>query len=224
VRRARLCAHPTLRARGGVHFGWWLSSSHRPQHMGKPGRSAAAAGNDRTLSSSHPLPNARRFGRRPAPSAAGGHPLDGASDHGVSEALYLRDPDQNGVELYWDRPNESWPRTPAGDLSMFTRPLDLASLLKTSSESHYRHSPTGASKIPTQSGQAWLGRPKETCIPNPRNESERNCEISPPCTSLSMTNPTLQDDQRKQRGQQRQKTIQSLQHRGKILSRAVHTQ
>ena len=65
-----------------------------------------------------------------------GIPLEGASDHGVSEALYLRDPDQNGVELYWDRPNESWPRTPAGDLSMFTRPLDLASLLRTSSESH----------------------------------------------------------------------------------------
>jgi catechol 2,3-dioxygenase len=56
-------------------------------------------------------------------------PLDGASDHGVSEALYLRDPDDNGVELYWDRQPESWPRTPQGDLSMFTRRLDLNSLL-----------------------------------------------------------------------------------------------
>jgi len=65
-----------------------------------------------------------------------GIPLDGASDHGVSEALYLRDPDQNGVELYWDRPKETWPRTPAGDLAMFTRPLDLDGLLKTSSEAH----------------------------------------------------------------------------------------
>jgi catechol 2,3-dioxygenase len=63
-----------------------------------------------------------------------GIPLEGASDHGVSEALYLRDPDQNGLELYWDRPQETWPRTPAGDLAMFTRPLDLASLLKTSGE------------------------------------------------------------------------------------------
>ena len=62
--------------------------------------------------------------------------LDGASDHGVSEALYLRDPDQNGVELYWDRPQENWPRTPAGELAMFTRPLDLDSLLKTSRESN----------------------------------------------------------------------------------------
>jgi catechol 2,3-dioxygenase len=56
--------------------------------------------------------------------------LDGASDHGVSEALYLRDPDQNGVELYWDRPTEQWPRTPGGELAMFTRALDLDGLLK----------------------------------------------------------------------------------------------
>ena len=56
--------------------------------------------------------------------------LDGASDHGVSEALYLRDPDDNGVELYWDRPHEAWPRTPDGELAMFTRRLDLNGLLK----------------------------------------------------------------------------------------------
>jgi catechol 2,3-dioxygenase len=55
--------------------------------------------------------------------------LDGASDHGVSEALYLRDPDNNGVELYWDRPMEKWPRNPAGELAMFTLPLDLNRLL-----------------------------------------------------------------------------------------------
>ena len=58
-----------------------------------------------------------------------GIPLEGASDHGVSEALYLRDPDNNGVELYWDRPQDEWPRTPDGGLAMFTRPLDLDSLL-----------------------------------------------------------------------------------------------
>jgi catechol 2,3-dioxygenase len=58
-----------------------------------------------------------------------GVPLDGASDHGVSEALYLRDPDQNGVELYWDRPQEQWPRNPDGSLAMTTGPLDLADLL-----------------------------------------------------------------------------------------------
>src|SRR5438552_16063808 len=56
--------------------------------------------------------------------------LDGASDHGVSEALYLRDPDQNGIELYWDRPKESWPRGPNGELAMFTVPLDVDDLLR----------------------------------------------------------------------------------------------
>ncbi len=58
-----------------------------------------------------------------------GVPLDGASDHGVSEALYLRDPDGNGVELYWDRPQVDWPRTADGRLAMYTKGLDLASLL-----------------------------------------------------------------------------------------------
>ncbi len=60
---------------------------------------------------------------------AAGVPLDGAADHGVSEALYLRDPDGNGVELYWDRPREAWPRTPEGELAMYTRQLDLEGLL-----------------------------------------------------------------------------------------------
>ena len=56
--------------------------------------------------------------------------LEGASDHGVSEALYLRDPDDNGVELYWDRPEPDWPRTPQGHLAMYTQPLDLQELLR----------------------------------------------------------------------------------------------
>jgi catechol 2,3-dioxygenase len=55
--------------------------------------------------------------------------LDGASDHGVSEALYLRDPDQNGVELYWDKPEAKWPRNPDGSLKMVTQRLDLQDLL-----------------------------------------------------------------------------------------------
>jgi catechol 2,3-dioxygenase len=58
-----------------------------------------------------------------------GIPLEGASDHGVSEAIYLRDPDGNGVELYRDRPKEEWPRAEDGSLKMHTRPLDLAALL-----------------------------------------------------------------------------------------------
>lgn len=56
--------------------------------------------------------------------------LEGAADHGVSEAIYLRDPDQNGVELYRDRPEAEWPRDAAGGLAMFTRPLDLEALLR----------------------------------------------------------------------------------------------
>ena len=60
--------------------------------------------------------------------AAGGARLSGASDHGVSEALYLDDPEGNGVELYWDRPREAWPRDAGGRIEMFTAPLDLAGL------------------------------------------------------------------------------------------------
>lgn len=58
------------------------------------------------------------------------YPLRGASDHGVSEALYLDDPDGNGVELYWDRPKDQWPYHADGSLNMYTRPLDIEDLLK----------------------------------------------------------------------------------------------
>jgi len=61
---------------------------------------------------------------------AAGIPLQGASDHGVSEALYLADPDQNGVELYWDRPEPAWPRDERGGITMFSRALDLDDLLR----------------------------------------------------------------------------------------------
>jgi catechol 2,3-dioxygenase len=56
-------------------------------------------------------------------------PLDGAADHGVSEALYLRDPDNNGVELYWDRPENQWPKDAQGNLAMYSRALDLKAIL-----------------------------------------------------------------------------------------------
>ena len=58
-----------------------------------------------------------------------GYPFTGASDHGVSEALYLNDPDENGVELYWDKPKEQWPTNADGSLTMYTNPLDIANLL-----------------------------------------------------------------------------------------------
>ena len=60
-----------------------------------------------------------------------GYPINGASDHGVSEAIYLRDPDNNGIELYWDRPREDWPQKENGEMEMYTRPLDIQSLLNT---------------------------------------------------------------------------------------------
>lgn len=59
-----------------------------------------------------------------------GIPLDGAANHGVSEAIYVRDPDGNGVELYWDRPEAEWPRTADGSLAMVTQPLNLEELLR----------------------------------------------------------------------------------------------
>jgi catechol 2,3-dioxygenase len=71
-----------------------------------------------------------------------GIPLDGASDHGVSEALYLRDPDENGVELYWDRPTDQWPRAENGDVNMFTHPLDLDGLLAETSVPASRATPS----------------------------------------------------------------------------------
>ncbi|MEX1212637.1 MAG: hypothetical protein WEA36_07315 [Balneolaceae bacterium] len=58
------------------------------------------------------------------------YPLTGASDHGVSEAVYLNDPDGNGVELYRDRPREEWPQKEDGGIDMFTRPLSLENLLR----------------------------------------------------------------------------------------------
>src|SRR5258705_2417668 len=58
------------------------------------------------------------------------YPLTGASDHGVSEAIYLNDPDKNGVELYWDKPKEKWPRDAEGNLQMVTDALDIESLLR----------------------------------------------------------------------------------------------
>jgi catechol 2,3-dioxygenase len=61
---------------------------------------------------------------------AAGIPLEGASDHGVSEAIYLRDPDGNGLELYWDRPQDQWPRDACGGLAMVTERLDLKALLQ----------------------------------------------------------------------------------------------
>ena len=117
-------------ARGRLHFGGRLSSPHRPEHLGEQRRPATAAGHDRPVPHGHPV--SRRAPRSPTPCAACRRPASRStapSDHGVSEALYLRDPDDNGVELYCDRAPADWPREVGGGLAMFTRRLDLASLL-----------------------------------------------------------------------------------------------
>ena len=75
------------------------------------------------------FPDRRTLGQAVQRVLDAGIPLTGASDHGVSEAIYLDDPDGNGVELYRDRPQEEWPKTPDGEFTMFTRPLDVAALL-----------------------------------------------------------------------------------------------
>ena len=112
LRRARLRADAALRQPGRLRRGRRLSPPHRPQHLGEQGRLAAAARHHRPLSTSpssiRPAPHSPMRCKRLVDARV---PLDGASDHGVSEALYLRDPDGNGIELYWDRDEADWPRT-----------------------------------------------------------------------------------------------------------------
>ena len=100
--------------------------------MGVEGRLAAGARNHGPLPRRDALPDPARARRRPATGcSAAGIALTGASDHGVSEALYVRDPDGNGVELYWDRPAEQWPRDAEDPkrVAMFSAPLDITDLL-----------------------------------------------------------------------------------------------
>ncbi|MFD1467156.1 VOC family protein [Hymenobacter caeli] len=74
-------------------------------------------------------PTRADLGRVVGRLVAAGYPLTGAADHGVSEAVYLNDPDGNGLELYWDRPRAAWPRDAAGGVAMYTHPLDLPALV-----------------------------------------------------------------------------------------------
>ncbi|MEI7927427.1 MAG: VOC family protein [Verrucomicrobiales bacterium] len=123
MRCARLHADAALRHAGGYHhhigLNTWESLGGQPPAPGTTGLFHTAI---LYAERADPGDALRRF-------ETAGIPLDGAADHGVSEALYLRDPDQNGVELYWDRPKDQWPVDANGGLAMFTRPLDLESLL-----------------------------------------------------------------------------------------------
>lgn len=109
---------------GGYHhhigLNTWHSLGGRPaQHEGAAGLFHAAI----------LYPTRADLGRVLRQLRAAGYPLSGAADHGVSEALYLDDPDGNGLELYWDRPATEWPRTADGGIAIYTRALDVAGLL-----------------------------------------------------------------------------------------------
>jgi catechol 2,3-dioxygenase len=112
----------------------FLSAGGYHHHIGlntweSLGGSAPAAGTTGLYHTAILYPNRAALADAFRRVTAAGIDLDGAADHGVSESLYLRDPDDNGVELYVDRPAETWPRKPDGSLGMYTRPLDLEKLL-----------------------------------------------------------------------------------------------
>lgn len=93
---------------------------------GAPARTQGAAG---LYHAALLYPTRADLGRVVGRLVAAGYPLRGSADHGVSEAVYLNDPDGNGLELYWDRPREEWPRDAAGGIAMYTQPLDLRALV-----------------------------------------------------------------------------------------------
>jgi len=112
----------------------FLSAGGYHHHIGlntweSAGGAAPAAGTTGLYHLAIVYPTRTELGDALRPLVEAGVTLDGAADHGVSEALYLRDPDGNGVELYWDRPQEDWPRDAEGGLAMYTRALDLKGLL-----------------------------------------------------------------------------------------------
>src|SRR5271165_2438110 len=127
--RSRFPIDSKLRPSRCFHFGGRVSSRHRAQHVGKSRRLSSTARQHGLYHLAILYPTRAELADALLRLVRASISLDGASDHGVSEALYLRDPDNNGVELYWDRPPEKWPRTADGAVEMFTRSLDLDSLL-----------------------------------------------------------------------------------------------
>lgn len=109
---------------GGYHHHIGLNTWH--SRGGRPARREGAAG---LYHAAILYPTRADLGRVLGRLQAAGYPLAGAADHGVSEALYLDDPDGNGLELYWDRPQAEWPRAADGGVAMYTRALDVAGLL-----------------------------------------------------------------------------------------------
>jgi catechol 2,3-dioxygenase len=113
----------------------FISAGGYHHHIGlntweSKGGTAPAAGTTGLYHLAIVYPTRRALGDALQRLMRAGVPIEGAADHGVSEALYLRDPDGNGVELYWDRPQAEWPRDAQGGLAMYTRALDLRALLE----------------------------------------------------------------------------------------------
>ena len=123
--QARMGADAAFVAAGGYHHHIGLNTWH------SKGGSPPPPGTTGLFHFAIRYPARRALADAVRRLAEAGVPLDGASDHGVSEAIYVRDPDQNGIELYWDRPREQWPRPADGSdgVDMFTAPLDLGDLL-----------------------------------------------------------------------------------------------
>jgi len=121
--RMRMGNEAAFLGAGGYHhhigLNTWESAGGKPPAPGTTG----------LFHSAFRFPDRRSLAQAVRRVLAAGIPLDGASDHGVSEAIYLRDPDENGVELYRDRPRGEWPHDPDGGLAMYTRRLDLGALL-----------------------------------------------------------------------------------------------
>ena len=120
----RFGAQAAFISAGGYHhhigLNTWESRGGSPPPPGRTGLYHAAIR----------YPTRRDLARALRRVLEAGIQLQGAADHGVSEAIYLADPDQNGLELYWDRPREQWPKGPDGGLVMYTDPLDLEDLLR----------------------------------------------------------------------------------------------
>ena len=108
---------------GGYHHHIGLNTWHSKNAGPAPGRAAGL------YHTAILYPDRSELARVVKRLMSKGYPLTGASNHGVSEAIYLDDPDKNGVELYWDKPKDQWPVDEAGNIEMFTRPLDLEDLL-----------------------------------------------------------------------------------------------
>ncbi len=108
---------------GGYHHHIGLNTWHSKNAGPAPGRAAGL------YHTAILYPDRAELARVVKRLLSKGYPLTGASDHGVSEAIYLDDPDRNGVELYWDKPKDQWPVDESGNIEMFTRPLDLEDLL-----------------------------------------------------------------------------------------------